>query len=599
VIAWGEFMSISRNGGPIQSRRTSRPRSPASGGSASPPRQVASEAKLFVAKRLFLAPALFSGAINILMLAGSLFMLQVYDRVLPSRSIPTLVALVVLVGVLYAFTAALELVRSRIFARIGRQFDAGVAPMVFAFNVRLGGAGASGSAFRDLEQVRNVLASGAPAALFDLPWTPLYVVLLTLLHPWLGAMGVLGVVLLASLTWLTDRATTPLQRGAAAEASEASALAETVRRAFETTRPLGMDRFLGARWRVKHAAAGQSVVRSSDAASFYTGLSRFVRMTLQSLVLALGAYLVISDKATGGVMIGSSVLFGRALSPIESAIAHWRGFVAARQAYGRLGRMAQAGEKAPEIQLPQPNTSLVVANLVVGLEPGRAPVLKDLAFSLRAGDGMGVIGPSGSGKSTLARTLVGLLPAQRGAVRFDDALLGQWSSADAARFIGYLPQEVELFAGSIAENIGRYDPSASDADILRAAEAAGLSTLIRELPEGFDTRVGERGSGLSAGQRQRIALARALFGDPFLLVLDEPNSALDAAGEAALSRAVLGHRRRGGVVVLVAHRPSALQAVNKVLVLANGVQRAFGPRDETLKQVLVATPAQASAEASQ
>lgn len=586
-------------GGKSNRRRGPQPfDAPASGGLKPP--QALPEAKLVIAKRLFLAPALFSGAINVLMLAGSLFMLQVYDRVLPSRSIPTLVALIVLVSVLYAFTAALELVRSRIFARIGRQFDAGVAPMVFAFNVRLGGAGASGSAFRDLEQVRNVLASGAPAALFDLPWTPIYVVLLTLLHPLLGAMGVFGVALLAGLTWLTDRATAPLQRGAATQAGEASNLAETVRRAAETTRPLGMDRFLGARWRAQHAAAGQSVVRSSDAASFYTGLSRFVRMTLQSLVLALGAYLVISDKATGGVMIGSSVLFGRALSPIESAIAHWRGFVAARQAYDRLGRMAQASEREPEIQLPQPRVSLAVANLVVGLEAGRPPVLKDLTFSLQAGDGLGVIGPSGSGKSTLVRTLVGLLPAQRGGVRFDDALLSQWSSAEAARFIGYLPQEVELFAGSIAENIGRFDPSASDADVLRAAEAAGLSTMIRELPEGFDTRVGERGSGLSAGQRQRLALARALFRDPFVLVLDEPNSALDAAGEAALSRAILGHRRRGGVVVLVAHRPSALQATNKVLVLANGIQRAFGPRDETLKQVFVAasaSPSPANAEA--
>lgn len=544
----------------------------------------------------FFSAALFSGAINLLMLSGSLFMLQVYDRVLPSRSLPTLVALVILITVLYAFTASLELVRTRVFARIGRRVDLSLSAAVFDLNVQRGLTGTGGAPpFRDLDQLRTFLASGGPAAIFDLPWMPLFVALLFLLHPAMGALGLGGIIALSFLTWRTDRGASPLQLAASQATAEANAIAEASRRTAETIVPMGMTEALMGVWRARNEAAGQAIVRSSDVSSFYGGLSRFLRLALQSLIMALGAYLVISGKATGGVMIGSSILLGRALSPAELAIANWRGLVSARQGYRRLEAALQAAPTTPGVVLPRPKATLTVEGLAVAAPGANQVLLRDVQFSLRAGDALGVIGPSGSGKSTLARALVGASPAQRGAVRLDGSTLDQWTRTDSGRFIGYLPQDVELFAGTVGQNIARFHPDARSEAILRAAEAAGLDPFVRGLPNGFDTPVGERGGRLSAGQRQRVALARALYGEPFLLVLDEPNSALDAAGEAALGHAIEGVRRRGGVVVVIAHRPSALQFANQVLVVADGQQKAFGPRDEVLSRVLARPPEAAAA----
>ncbi len=571
-----------------------RPPSPAD---ASPAR-----AALSAAKGPFIAAAVFSGAINILMLSGSLFMLQVYDRVIPSRSVPTLQALCVLILILYGFQAALEQVRTRLFARVGTQLDAQLSPLVFAANIRRGlvGQAGQGAPFRDLEQLRGFLAGGGPGAIFDLPWFPIYLILLFMLHPILGMFGLVGALILAVMALLTDRSTRPLQAQSAALTAEAAGMAEAARRNAETVAPLGMTTALSRAWQAKTFAAGRSVLASSDIAGRYGGITRFVRMALQSLVLGVGAWLVITGKASGGVMIASSILLGRALAPVELSIAQWRSFVSARQAFGRLSTILSAPGLLAErgVALPAPNQTAIAEALAVAAPASRTPYLRGINFDLVAGDALGVIGPSGSGKSTLARALVGVWPIVGGSFRLDGSTLDQWSSEDAGRFIGYLPQSVELFAGTIGENIARFEANADPDNILRAAKEAGVDALIRSMPDGFDTMVGEGGALLSAGQRQRVGLARALYREPFLVVLDEPNSALDAEGEAALTEAILNMRRRGGVAIVIAHRPSALQAANKVLVLANGQQRAFGPRDEVLKRVLSAVPAEAAAEAN-
>ena len=569
-----------------------------------PPTASASPAgdALRAAKAPFIAAAVFSGAINILMLSGSLFMLQVYDRVIPSRSVPTLQALIVLILILYGFQSGIEQVRTRLFARIGAQLDARLSPLVFAANIRRGliGQSGQGAPFRDLEQLRSFLSGGGPGAFFDLPWMPLYVILLFILHPVLGMFGVVGVVILAALAFLTDTGTRPLQSQSAGLTAEAAAMAESARRNAETVTPLGMMNNLSRAWQAKNQAAGRTVLASSDVAGLYGGITRFIRMALQSLVLAAGAWLVITGKASGGVMIASSILLGRALAPVELAIVQWRGFVGARQAFGRLklvlatpGLMVQPG-----VSLPAPRSTVVCDGLAVVAPGSRTPYLRGLRFDLQAGDAMGVIGPSGSGKSTLARAIVGVWPIVSGSIRMDGSTLDQWSSEDSGRFIGYLPQNVQLFSGTLGENIARFDPEARAEDILRAAASAGVDAMVRAMPDGFNTQVGEGGGLLSAGQRQRIGLARALYRDPFLLVLDEPNSALDAEGESALTEAMVSVRKRGGVAIIIAHRPSALQATNKVLVLAEGQQRAFGPREEVLKRMLAPVPAEMGSNAS-
>jgi ATP-binding cassette subfamily C protein len=555
------------------------------------------------ARSALVTAAGLSGLINLLMLAGPLFMLQVYDRVLPSHSQPTLIALIVLVLVLYGMQGALEIVRSRLFVRIGRHVDADLSALAFETNLHLGVLGQSAakapSPFRDLEQIRSFLAGGGPSAFFDLPWMPLYLALLFALHPWLGVLGLAGALLLTAFSVGTDRATSPHQRAFGAHAAEAGAVADGSRRNAETVVPLGMTAALSERWREKNREASGAQLLASDVSGALSGASRFVRMALQSMVLALGAYLVMDGKASGGVMIASSITLGRALAPVELAIVHWRGFVAARQAFQRLealfGRMNSP--EATGVVLPRPTQNLVVEHLFAGAPGASAPFVKDVSFTLNAGDVLAVIGPSGSGKSTLMRALLGLWPAQRGTIRVDGSTLDQWPRAHSGRWVGYLPQTVELFPGSIGENIARFDLDASSDAILKAARMAGVESLIRAMSQGFDTPVGEAGALLSVGQRQRIALARALYGDPFLLILDEPNSSLDAEGEMALTQGLVYLRERGGVAIVVAHRPSAVQAATHVLVMAEGLCKAFGPRDDVLKHVLAPRPAPGAVQA--
>ena len=547
------------------------------------------ELALNKARKYFFIQAILSGFINILTLAGSIFMLQVYDRVIPSHSIPTLLALVILVILLYALTSLLEGTRSKLFARIGRHIDLLLRKRVFDINIKssLPGHKPQGiMAFRDLEQIRSFLASGGPAVFFDLPWMPIYEIALFMLHPYIGLLGLLGIVILAALTWLNDKATSPYQSEANNLGQETNSFAENIRLSAETIVPLGMVNQLRNIWYEKSKSSGEALVLSSDKISIYSGLSKFFRTSLQSLMLALGAYLVITGKGTGGIMIASSILMGKALAPVELAITHWRSFVSARQSYKRLEELLHEEKSNPKTKLPLPFKNLSVQSLFLTIPGAAQPILNNINFEALAGDAIGIIGPSGSGKSTLVRALVGVWPIAKGAIRYDGSELSQWDDEEVGNFIGYVPQSIDLFSGSAAQNITRFLPEYDSDKLLKAANLAGIDNFVRSLDNGYDTDLGQRGARISAGQRQRIALARAYYSDPFVIIMDEPNSALDAEGEQALANSIGEIRKRGGIVIIVAHRPQALLHANKILVLGNGQQQAFGPKEEVLKKVL-------------
>jgi ATP-binding cassette subfamily C protein len=544
----------------------------------------------------FLGVALLSGLINILYLSGSIFMMEVYDRVLPSRSLPTLVGLSLIIVVLYLFQGLFDAIRGRILARVGAALDEDLSLSVFQSQLsaplkgRVEGDGQQ--PLRDLDQIRAFLAGGGPAALFDLPWMPLYLVICFAFHPLIGLVTLGGALCLIAITLLTELLTREASRAAVSAAVQRNGIAEGARRNAEVVHALGMAGRIGARWGAANAQYLAHQQRTSDVAGGFGALSKVLRMLLQSAVLAVGAYLVIDGQATGGIMIASSILTSRALAPVELAIANWKGFVAARQGWRRLKeQLAKTTPGEAPLPLPAPRQNLVVDNAGAGAPGSQRFVVQDVSFTLQAGSGLGIIGPSASGKSSLARLLVGVWPAWRGKVRLDSAALEQWRPEDLGRHIGYLPQDVELFAGTVAQNIARFVSDPDPEAVIAAAKAANVHEMILHLPDGYDTQVGEAGAALSGGQRQRIALARALYGEPFLVVLDEPNSNLDNEGEQALTAAILGVRARGGIVVVIAHRPSAIAGVDLVLVMGEGRVQSLGPKDEVLSRVLRPVPA--------
>ena len=547
----------------------------------------------------FLIIGMFSGVINILMLTGAFFMLQVYDRVLPSRSVPTLVALAILTGCLFLAYGILDMIRARVLARVGGTLDEALSERVYDAVVRLPLKSASQGdglqPVRDLDAVRSFLSGQGPAALFDLPWLPIYLGIIFALHPMLGVTASVGAVVLVSLTLMTEILTRRPIKAATGFNTHRNGIAEASRRNAEVLTAMGMATRLRRQWSVANERYVASNRQATDVSGGFGSFSRSLRMMLQSAVLGVGAYFVIHGQATAGIIIAGSILVARALAPVDLAIANWRGFVAARQGWRRLSKVLELlPPRTSPMQLPAPRTKLSVEG-ASAVPPGlQKAVVNDVSFSIAAGQGLGVVGASGSGKSSLARMLVGVWQPARGRVRLDGADLSQWSSDALGPHIGYLPQDVELFAGSVAENIARFDPEAEPEAIIEAAKAAGVHDLIVSLSDGYETELGEQGQALSAGQRQRIALARALYGKPFLVVLDEPNSNLDTEGEAALTKAILGVRARGGIVIVVAHRQSALAGVDLLLVLANGRAMSFGQKDELLSKALRPKPAQPS-----
>jgi PrtD family type I secretion system ABC transporter len=548
-------------------------------------------AALSACRRALLAIALFSGMSNILMLTGALFMLEVYDRVLPSRSVPTLIALLILVVGLYSAQGVIDIIRSRILVRVGNSLDEAMSMRVYNAIVRLplktGGKGEGAQPIRDLDTVRGFLSGIGPVALFDLPWMPVYLIVCFVFHTYIGLTALVGAIILVTITVLTELTTRRPTRSATQFAVARNALLEASRRNAEAITAMGMVGRIAQRWNDLNRRYIASNQRASDIAGGLGAISKVLRLMLQSAILAVGAWLVINQQSTAGIIIAGSILGGRALAPVDLAIANWRGFVAARQSWERLSRLLAHLPPQPEpMPLQPPQRTLVVQNAAVTVPGGQKIICQDVNFSLAGGKALGVIGPTASGKSSLARMLVGVWSPVRGTVRLDGASIEQWAPEALGRHIGYLPQDVELFPGNVAQNIARFEDPPHPEAVLAAAQAAGVHDLIVNLPEGYETNVGENGNALSAGQAQRIALARALYRDPFLVVLDEPNSNLDAEGDEALTQAILGIRARGAIAVVVAHRPSAIAGVDYILVMAKGRQQQFGPKEEILNRVI-------------
>lgn len=519
-------------------------------------------------------------ASNLVLLAGPIFMLQVYDRILPSRSLPSLLSLSLLVAAVYGFYALVELIRMRIASRLGRAFEDALMPRIV--NAVIEGKQARGSdPFADADAVRAFASGPGPTVLLDLPWLPLYLGLIFLMHPLLGQVTLAGILATVGLLVVHEfRARGPATAVADAALRRGATLSE-IRHGTEAIRAMGLQPPLTQRLTAIVADLGAATAGASDRAALYSSFTRGTRLMLQSAVLATGAFLVISGESTAGIIIAASILSSRAVAPVEQAVSHWRSFVAARQALRRLlPALAQSERQARQVLLPAPQQRLEVIDLAVATPEGRV-VVGGISFELVAGDALGIIGPSGSGKSSLGRALVGVWPARTGEVRFDGQPLAHYDPSILGAATGYLPQDVGLLSGSIADNISRFQAGASAA-VQTAAAAAGVQMLVAGLADGYETPVGERGGALSAGQRQRIGLARALYGQPFLIVLDEPNANLDAPGEAALAAAVLGARARGAIVIVIAHRASALTAANKLLLLAEGRQAMFGSKEAVL-----------------
>jgi ATP-binding cassette subfamily C protein PrsD len=545
--------------------------------------------------------AVFSGVINVLMLSGSLYMLQVYDRVIPSRNIATLLGLSLMVLFAYLVQGYFDALRARMLCRVATLFDAGLQGAIHIALATLPLRGVKPmlmqQPLRDLDQVRGFMSGVGPTAFLDMPWIPIFIIALFLFHPAIGVTALLGTGAIIAMTLLTER----MSRGAARAAMDSSArrqvLADATQRNAEIIRALGMtDRFT-ARWSQANERYLQENIRATDVYANLGSGAKVLRYVLQSGMLGIGAYLVVADRASGGIMIASSIMMGRALAPVEIALGSWKQLVAARQGIARLREICKvtATPATPPVVLPRPCRELSVQNLSVVAPSTETAIVSNISFSLKAGMGLALLGASASGKTSLSKALVGIWPTRTGVVRLDGAALDQWRNEDLGRYIGYLPQDVALFDGTVAENICRFDDRASSDAILKAAQIAGVHDLILRLPEGYSTRIGEGGMSLSAGQRQRVGLARAVFGDPFLIVLDEPNANLDADGENALTRAIAILRHNKCIVIVISHRPSALAALNMALVLYEGKAIAFGSCEEIFARVRNATAQRAGA----
>ena len=560
-----------------------------------PKAHVANEmlAALTAYKRAFFNIGLFSAVINLLMLAPALYMLQVYDRVLASGNQMTLLMLTLMILGLFGLMGALEWVRSQVVIRLGTQMDMRLNQRVYdaAFEAQLStGSPAAGQALNDLTSLRQFATGNALFAFFDAPWFPVYLWVIFMFSPWLGLLALGGAVLLMLLAWLNQRVSQGPLKAASELSVEATQQASAHLRNAEAIEAMGMLATLRGHWLAQHTAFLAQQNLASEKTASVGAWSKGVRLALQSLVLGLGALLAVQGQITAGMMIAGSILMGRVLSPIDQLIGVWKQWTSARLAYQRLESLLQAHPaRPPRMALPVPRGELAVEQLSASAPGTRRATLSNLSFTLPAGQVLGVIGPSGCGKSTLARLLIGVWQPLAGKVRLDGAQLSQWDKQQLGPHLGYLPQDIQLFAGTIAQNIARF--AQVDADkVLAAAQMAGVHSLILQMPEGYDTRLGDGGAGLSGGQKQRIGLARALYGLPALIVLDEPNANLDEAGEQALLQAIAQLKQLKRTLILITHKPNVLTLTDQLLILREGQLQAFGPTAKVLAAPKPAAP---------
>jgi len=539
-------------------------------------------------RRIFFAAGAFTCVINLLMLMPTLYMLQVYDRVLTSRNTTTLVMITLLTLALYALMGIIEWVRSELLIRAGARFDTRLKNRAFtaAFEARLRGASDSpAQALNDLANIRQFMTAQGVFAFFDAPWAPIFMGVIFILHPLMGLVALVGVVVLAVLTLITEVLTRHPLAQANRSAMQASNFVGTNLRNAEVIEAMGMLEDMRQRWHKRHKISLILQQVASDRAGVISALSRTIRVAQQSAVIAVGAVLVIDGAITPGAMIAASILIGRTMGPIEQLIGSWKGLIAARGSYDRLCELLRNHpHRDPGMPLPAPSGQVQVENVGTVAPQGNKVILQGVNFALAPGEVLGIVGPSASGKSVLARMLVGIWPAASGNVRLDGADVYQWNKTELGKHLGYLPQDIELFEGTVGENIARFAEIDAEAVVV-AAQRAGIHEMILRMPEGYETKVGEGGSFLSGGQRQRIALARAIYKNPRLIVLDEPNSNLDEVGETALTKTILDLKAGGSTVIVVSHRTGAIAAVDKLLVLREGQQVAFGPRDQVLTAI--------------
>ncbi len=541
---------------------------------------------LGVCKGAFLSAAAFSLVINLLMLTPTIYMLQLYDRVLSSRSEETLVMLTLLVVAIFITQGALEWVRSQILVRVSVKLESLLNKRLFIIaykqSLYTGGQQASGQALDDLTSLRQFLTGNGLFAFFDAPWLPFYVVLMFLFHPYFGWVAISAASVLIILAIINEKITHKVLEEANGLAAQGRALVNKNLRNAEVIESMGMLESIHQRWLKGSEKVLFLQALASSRAGLITAMSKTLRMMFQSLVLGLGAYLAIQQEISPGLMIAGSILLGRALAPIDLMIGSWKGFIMARAQYVRLNTLLlNIPEDKEKMSLPEPKGSLQIEQAVVAPPGVKTAVIKGVSLTINAGDSVGIIGPSGAGKSTLVRALLGIWPAASGKIRLDGADVFAWDRMELGPYIGYLPQDIELFEGTISENIARFGELDAE-KVIAAAKMSDVHELILRLPEGYDTVIGRAGGNLSGGERQRIGLARALYGSPKLVVLDEPNSNLDEQGEIALAKALVQLKQAQVTAIIVTHRNRVLGSVDKLLMLKEGQLVAYGPRDEVL-----------------
>lgn len=522
---------------------------------------------------------LLSAFLNILVLSGSIYMMLVYDMVIPSRNPVSLIGLLAILLVAYAFQTGFDLLRADLLRKAAADIYAR-----FTRPAYLASATAEGDPVSDLETVRSYISGPGPAGIIDLPWMILYLGILFMLHVWLGVTALVGITILLGLSWLTNERMQKPSKEATTVGYARSRFLEETRGQTSTLKSLGMRGRIADLWQNSTDTHLTVQQRLSSVAGNFSGLSKSFRMLLQSLILTVGALLVISDKATGGVIFASSIIGSRALAPMEATIASWKPMLAARKAWGRIRDLRSTDLR--KMPLSAPERILEVDDLTVEIPGRKTPILSHIRFEATAGDVLAIVGPSAAGKTTLLRALAGQIPQAEQAVRLDGASLDQWDMDDLGRHLGYLPQDASFLSGTVSQNISRFEEDASPEMVRRASEAAGAHDMIVRMQDGYNALMAPQSASQSGGQRQRIGLARALYGDPFLVILDEPNSNLDADGENALGKAIEGLKARGAITVIASHRPAVLQAATHILVLRDGVIQAHGRKDDILPKLL-------------